>query len=380
MRPDADDVVELTRGLVRIDSSNPDLASGGTGESAVADLVTGWLEPRGFRVQRVEEHSGRPSVLAVGNGDGRSLMLNGHLDTVGLTGYDGDPLDPVIRDGNLYGRGSYDMLSGVAAMMVAAAHAHERPHGGDIVLALVADEENASFGTEEVLRQVRTDAAVVCEPSELELTVAHKGFCWVTVTLTGRAAHGSRPDLGIDAISRAGAFLSALDTMAGQLATGPRHPILGTGSVHAGVIRGGQETSSYPAECVITVERRTVPGEAMATTIAELQQLLQQTYLDQPDLTWHVRADLERHPFHTPEDSPIMTAAMTAIAEQTGRPVRLRGEPFWTDCALLADAGIDTVLFGVRGGGAHAATEWVDLESLQQVTRALTNLTTSYCG
>lgn len=167
-------------------------------------------------------------------------MLNGHLDTVSLASYAGDPLDPVVADGQLYGRGAYDMLSGVAATMVAAVHVHRDPHAGDIVLALVADEENASTGTEEVLRHLRTDAAVVCEPSTLDVTVAHQGFCWVDVTLHGRAAHGSRPDLGVDAIARAGAFLTRLAQHADQLARGSRHLVLGVGSVHAGVVRGGQ--------------------------------------------------------------------------------------------------------------------------------------------
>lgn len=371
-----DDVVDLTRALIRIDSSNPDLASGGAGEAQIATYVEDWLKRRGFHVTRVEERAGRPSIIGVapGSGGGRSLMLNGHLDTVSLVSYDADPLDPVIMDGNLYGRGSYDMLSGVAAMMIAADRAHRSGHAGDIVLALVADEECASFGTEEVLRRVQTDVAVVCEPSDLEVTVAHKGFCWIDVTITGRAAHGSRPDLGVDAIAKAGAFLGQLDQLAAQLASGPAHPVLGTGSVHAGVIRGGQETSSYPETCTISVERRTVPGETLATTVAELETLLIKAYGDDSDVSYSLVPGLERQPFSVLPDSMVTALAVEAIAEVTGKPAVRRGEPFWTDCALLAEAGIDTVLFGVRGGGAHAANEWVEIDSLHQVAEALTRL------
>ena len=381
MRTDTD-VVALTQALIRIDSSNPDLSSGGAGESRIADHVGHWLNQRGFTVTRLEQRPGRPSVVAVaaGTGGGRSLMLNGHLDTVSLTSYDGDPLDPVIIGDTLHGRGAYDMLSGVAAMMTAATTAHRRPHRGDIVLALVADEENASTGTEEVLRHVRTDGAIVCEPSNLDVTVAHKGFCWVDVTITGRAAHGSRPDLGVDAISKTGAFLQHLDQLADRLSRGPAHPVLGPGSVHAGVIRGGQETSSYPETCTVSVERRTVPGETMDTTLTELGQLLHDAYRDEPDVTYQLVPGIDRQPFSARPDSPIVAALLETIATVLGAPASTRGEAFWTDCALLAEAGIDTVLFGVSGGGAHAATEWVDIGSLHQVTEVLTALTAHYCA
>ncbi len=211
-----DETVTLLQELVRIDSTNPDLVPGGAGEGAIASFVATWLGDRGFEVHRLESRPGRPSIVAMarGSGGGKSLMLNGHLDTVTLAGYDGDPLDPVVQDGRLFGRGSYDMKSGVAAMMVAGARAAGQRHAGEIILALVADEEYASTGTAEVLRTFRSDAAIVVAPSELQVTLAHKGFVWFDVTIEGRAAHGSRPDLGIDAIAKAGRFLDALDALA----------------------------------------------------------------------------------------------------------------------------------------------------------------------
>jgi acetylornithine deacetylase len=283
-------VVALTADLVRIDSSNPTLAPGGAGETKIAEFCTAWLNSRGFATTRLETTPGRTSVVATAAGrGGRSVMLNGHLDTVSLTSYDGHPLDPVIENGRLHGRGSYDMKAGIAAMMVAAADVHRHPHRGDIVLALVADEEDASIGTEEVLAHTRgsgiaLDAAIVAEPTGLDLVTCHKGFVWAEATLTGVAAHGSRPDLGVDAIAKAGALLTGLDRLAADLATRPGHPVLGNGSVHAGVIRGGQETSSYPDHCRITVERRTVPGESTATFAAELHAILDPILADQPGL------------------------------------------------------------------------------------------------
>lgn len=381
------EVVALTADLVRIDSSNPTLAPGGAGESEIADFCTAWLDARGFRTTRLETTPGRPSVVATaaGRGGGRSVMLNGHLDTVSLVGYDGAPLDPVVENGRLHGRGSYDMKAGVAALMVAAARVHDRPHRGDVMLALVADEEDASTGTEEVLAHTRRagtalDAAIVAEPTGLDVVTCHKGFVWAEVTLTGVAAHGSRPDLGVDAVAKAGAFLTGLDRLAADLAARPGHPTLGSGSVHAGVISGGQETSSYPDRCRITVERRTVPGEDAATFAAELHAILDPIVADHPGLGGMITTGLERHPLDGDPTRGIAPALATALAEVTGRPAHHRGEAFWTDAALLAGAGIPTVLVGVDGAGAHAAAEWVDLDSLHRATRAVRRAVSAWCA
>ena len=307
-------------------------------------------------------------------------MLNGHLDTVTLAGYDGDPLRAELRGNQLHGRGSYDMKSGIAAMMVAAERAARRPHSGDILVALVADEEYASAGTEEVLRHFTVDGAIVVEPSELEVTIAHRGFVWFEVEIEGRAAHGSRPDLGIDAIAKAGGFLAGLDALARALASGPKHPVLGTGSVHASTIRGGEELSSYPARCTIGIERRTVPGETAETAEAELEGILREVVRANPGVGYRVARGLERRPFDSPRDSAVVRTVLETVAEVTGRPAIERGEPFWTDCALLAEAGIPAVLFGVAGGGAHAATEWVDLDSLKTVTTVLERTIGAFCA
>jgi acetylornithine deacetylase len=385
-RPDPE-VVALAADLVRIDSSNPTLAPGGAGESAIADHCAAWLGTRGFAATRLESTAGRPSILALGagRGGGRSVMLNGHLDTVSLVGYDGDPLEPLVDDGRLHGRGSYDMKAGIAAMLVAAARVHRRPHRGDVVLALVADEEDASIGTEEVLAHLRTagidlDAAIVAEPTGLDLVTCHKGFVWADVTITGVAAHGSRPDLGVDAIVKAGAFLTGLDRLVSDLGTRPGHPVLGAGSVHAGVVDGGQEPSSYPDRCRITVERRTVPGEDAATFEAELRALLDPIMAAQPGLGYTLAMGLERRPLDGDPTRGITPTLSSAVADVIGRPVRHRGEAFWTDAALLADAGVPAVLFGVDGAGAHAAAEWVDLGSLHDATRAVEHALTAWIG
>ncbi|MFJ9634551.1 ArgE/DapE family deacylase [Streptomyces sp. NPDC101175] len=379
---DADPVGLLAR-LISIDSVNPDLVPGGAGETVIADFCGRWLTARGFEVHRLEKRPGRPSFVAVarGTGGGRSLMLNGHLDTVGLADYDGDPLVPRIRDGRMYGRGTFDMKGGIAAMMVAAARATaDGALRGDVILAGVADEEHGSFGTEEVLESFTADAAIVIEPSHLEVTLAHKGFAWYDVEIVGRAAHGSRPDLGIDAIAKAGHFLVALEDLGRRLAQGPTHRLLGTGTVHASVIHGGAEASTYPANCRITLERRTVPGENADSVERELTEVLDHLADEVPDFHYRLTRGLHREPFEADPEAPVVRT-LTRHAEQAlGHPPVVRAEPFWTDCALLDRAGIPCLLFGVDGEGAHAATEYVDLASLDRLTRILTATVGDFCS
>jgi acetylornithine deacetylase len=376
------ELVSLLRRLVEIDSSNPDLGSTGRGEAAVADFITGWLAPHGCEITRLEATPGRPSVVAIwrGTGGGRSLMLNGHIDTVSLDSYEGDGLTPVIRDGALFGRGSYDMKSGIAAMLLAAANASRRAHRGDIVLALVADEEFESAGTIEVLRSISADGAIVVEPSNCEVTLAHRGLVWLDVEITGLAAHGSRPDLGRDAIVQAGRFLARLGDLAHDLALRVEHPFLGAANVHASLVRGGVEMSSYPAECTIGVEWRTLPGQDVDTVVAEIDALLVAVSAEHPGFTYRIVPGLTEPPFEADRSSAVVQSVLANVEAVTGRPPVLRGEPFWTDCALLAAAGIPAVLFGVTGGGAHAASEWVDLASVETVARVLERTIDDFCA
>lgn len=352
----SDSPVELLRQLVAINSVNPDLVPGGAGEAEIGAFCAAWLSARGFEVHRIETRPGRPSIVGIarGTGGGKSLMFNGHYDTVSLATYGGDGLDARIEDGKVFGRGSFDMKGGVAAMMVAAVRAKAKGVRGDILVACVADEEYASFGTEDVARQFRADGAIVTEPSHLELTVAHRGFAWFDVLVQGRAAHGSRPELGIDAIAKAGKFLVALEDYDKRLRANPTHALLRSGSVHASLIKGGEEVSSYPADCRISLERRTIPGETGEIVRAELQAMLDEISAHDADFHATLSAGLERPPFEVSEEEPVVAALDRAAGSNLGRrPVR-RGEPFWTDCAILQAAGIPCVMFGVDGGGAHS--------------------------
>jgi acetylornithine deacetylase len=378
----SDDPIALLRQLVAINSVNPDLVPGGAGEGEIADFCSQWFAARGFEVHRLERTKGRPSIVGVarGAGGGRSLMFNGHYDTVTLAGYDGDPLDPVVRDGKLFGRGAFDMKSGVAAMMTAAAEVRRRGHAGDILVACVADEEYASIGTQEVAERFKADAAIITEPSHHQMTIAHKGFIWFDVILHGKAAHGSRPELGVDAITKAGKLLYALELHDQRMRSEPRHPLLGSGSVHASLISGGEELSSYPARCHVRFERRTIPGETADTVTEEMNRIFVGIRARDPAFAPELIIGLERAPFEVGEDEPIVRALDRHATAALGRKPARRGEPFWTDCAILQQAGIPCLMFGADGGGAHAATEWTTLESVRKLSDILAATAAEWCN
>src|SRR5512138_2405364 len=269
------DLTELLSSLVSIDSTNPDLVPGAAGEGEIARYIASWLERAGLEVRLIESAAGRPNVVAVarGTGGGRSLLLNGHMDTVSQGSF-AEAHKPRIESGRLYGRGAYDMKGGLAACMQAIVEAGRRRLRGDVILAAVVDEEYASLGTATVVETVHADAAIVAEFTELQVVLAHKGFVWFDIETTGRAAHGSRPDLGVDAIAHMGRVLVQLEEMDRALRSEATHPLLGSGSLHAGLIRGGQELSSYPEHCTLSIERRTLPGETPADVEAALLSIL----------------------------------------------------------------------------------------------------------
>jgi acetylornithine deacetylase len=374
-----DGLVELIHALVAIDSVNPSLVPGGAGEREAAAFVAAWARDAGLETETLGATAGRPTVIvrARGTGGGCALLLCGHLDTVTTEGM-ADP-GPRVEGDRLHGRGAYDMKAGVAAALIACRDAARLGLPGDVIVAAVADEEHASIGVQEALETVTADAAIVTEPTELEVIVAHKGFVWAEVEVTGRAAHGSRPHLGVDAIVKSGPVLTALGAL--DEALGARtHPLLGRGSVHASTIRGGEELSSYPARCTIGIERRTLPGETAGDIEAELGALLDRCRAADPALEAQARLSLVREPFAVPEDAEIVTAVRAAAAEELGAPPPVSGASYWADAAFIAAAGIPTVMFGPVGEGAHAAEEWVSIASTEQVTRALIATAARICA
>jgi acetylornithine deacetylase len=374
-------VAELTSQLVAIESINPELGVGGSGESELARFVAEWCERAGLETTLSEAAPGRPNVVAIarGTGAGRSLMLNAHMDTVGVAGVT-DPFVAKVEDGRLYGRGAYDMKGSLAACMLAAAAAKERGLRGDVILTAVSDEEVASVGTEAIAATLQADAAIVTEPTELQVAVAHRGFVLLEIETIGRAAHGSRPHLGIDAIAKMGRVLTGIEELDRRLRANPTHRYVGSGSVHASLIEGGQEYSSYPARCVLQAERRTIPGESVELAVDELQAIIDGAAAADSEFAGSVRSMASREPFEVEEDADVVASVCRCAAPVLGSEPDIVGVSFWADSALLAGAGIPTVLFGPRGEGAHAEVEWVDLESLEQCVEIYGAVAAEICG
>jgi len=380
---DRNELIDLLAALVRIDSVNPDLIPGARGEGEIAAFIADWATRRGLEVVVQEAAPGRPNVIVMarGTGGGMNLLLNGHIDTVGLAGMT-DPFTPRMEEGRLYGRGAYDMKAGVAASLITAQRARALGLRGDVIVACVADEEVASLGTEAIVRELdrwRPDAAIVAEPTEMVLAVAHKGFAWFDIETFGVAAHGSRPHLGVDAIAKMGRVLVEVEKLDRDLRAHPTHRHLGSGSIHASLIQGGQEPSSYPAYCKLGVERRTIPGESMALVEAELQGLLGTCGRDDPAFRARLSGGLARDPFEVDEAADIVQMCRAHLARVTGRPAEVGGVSYWADSALLAAAGIPTVLLGPTGAGAHAAEEWIDLASVAQCADIYTAVAQELC-
>ena len=374
-------VTRILQELVRINSVNPRLAPGAPGESAIAAYVASELQALGMEVDRHEPEPGRVSVVGrlPGSRPGRTLMLNAHADTVAADEM-GDPFSGELRDGRVYGRGSFDMKGGLAAMIGAAKALADagRPHGGEVLLAAVADEEYASLGTADLIGKYRVDGAIVTEPTALDLCLAHKGFIWIEVVAHGRAAHGSRFDLGVDANMRMGRVLADLDRLEQDLRSRPPHPLVGPPSLHAATLSGGTGLSTYAASCTLQIERRTIPGEQTERVLEEIEDILHRQAARDPTFDAEMKVLLVRDPFEVSPGAAIVRALGDATREVCGREPAFIGQTPWMDAALLASAGIETVVMGGTGAGAHAKEEWVDVRSIVDLARCLVGAVLRY--
>jgi acetylornithine deacetylase len=375
------DAVALARALIQIDSRNPTLAPDSPGEGDCARTLASVLDDWGFSVQLLESVPGRPNVVArIGPRDAPALMLNGHLDVVGVEGMIHNPFSAQIRGDRIYGRGSADMKSGVAAMCAAAAKGAKADSSRQILVTAVVDEEYESLGMRALLADgVRADAAIITEPTRLAICPAHRGFVWMDIVVTGRAAHGSRYDIGVDAITHAGLLLAQLEKLERTRESGPRHQLLGRGSLHASKIQGGVGMSTYPELCNLAIERRTLPGESAEKALGEIRDACARVRSEHPQFAARVTLNTAQLPSDVPVDSPIVKRLRGAL-EREGVPVKIEGLSAWTDAAPLNEAGIPTICFGPGDIAlAHAAEEFVPIEEIDVATRVLTRVVREWC-
>jgi acetylornithine deacetylase len=368
------DILDLLRELVRIPSVNPSLAPDeGHGEQAIATFAAEWLNARGVHAWIEEAEPGRPNAVAeVGNGE-PTLVLCAHLDTVGTAGMD-SPFEPRVENGRVYGRGSYDMKGSAAAIMATAVALERTGLNGRVLVALVADEEYASLGAMDFVSRHRADGCIVTEPADGTLVLAHKGFVWARITTTGRAAHGSRWDLGVSAIGKMGRIIAALEEFDRNNLRIRVHPLVGPASMHCALVGGGTGLSTYASQCRLDVERRTLPGETAPQVTQELEEIILRSGEDAS-----VECRFDRPPLMCDPESVVARAVREAIAGVTGHHAPEAGVQFWMDAAIFANAGVPTVNYGPTGAGAHEVVEWVEVDSVVSCANVLAQAATLFC-
>jgi acetylornithine deacetylase len=383
MQIDRDYVRETLVRLVQINSVNPTLVPCAPGEREIAGFIAASLMGIGLKTEIFEPEPGRLSVVGrlEGSGGGRSLMLNAHCDTVDIASM-AEPFSGAIRDGKLYGRGAFDMKGSLAACMAAAKALMDSKTRlrGDVLVAAVADEEYGSLGTSDLIEHVKVDGAIVTEPTALNVCLAHKGYLWIEVEITGRAAHGSKFDLGIDANMKMGAFLHELAILERELRARPPHPLVGPPSLHAATLSGGSGLSTYAAQSIVKIERRTIPAETEVQAVGEIQGIVDKLAESDRDFHAMVRTFFVRDPFEVAPSATIVKAVDSAAHKVLGRRAAHFGDTPWMDSALLQAAGVETVVFGATGAGAHADVEWVDLESVVKLAEILAEAAVDYCS
>ncbi|MFC2165982.1 ArgE/DapE family deacylase [Acidobacteriota bacterium] len=380
---DQDYCLEALKKLVRINSINPELVSNGPGEVQIAEYIEEELTKCGLAPRIHELKPKRCNAVAVlkGTGGGPSLMLNGHMDTVGVEGMK-NPFSPEIRDGKLYGRGAQDMKGSLAAMLTAfkALTDSNVQLKGDLVFAAVADEEHGSIGTEALIQEYKTDAAIVTEPSGLDIGLAHRGFYVFEITTQGFATHGSLYQEGIDANMHMGRIMAELDYLSHTLLQGTKHPLVGPPSLHVPLITGGQGLFIYSDKCQATVERRTLPGETQEDIVTEMESILKKVAKEDNSVNATLKEVMHRDSYEIASEAQIVQILTEETSNLLNREPSFTGHQWWEDSALLGEAGIETVIFGPKGAGAHSHEEWVDIQSVMDTAAILAGTAIRFCG
>lgn len=365
--------------LVRINSVNPALEENGKGENEIGTYIHTLLKKLNFDTAIDEIQPGRINVIGnwKGTGNGKSLILNAHMDTVGVAGME-QPFGATIKNRKLYGRGAYDMKGSIAAMLgvAKAVSEHKITLAGDLILTFVADEEYESIGASALIKKIKADACIVTEPTDLKVCLGHRGFGVYEITTHGKIAHGGLHKEGIDANLKMGKVLAQLDQLSKQL-TNKTHPLFGEASLHVPLIHGGQSLFIYSDKCTIQVERRTLPGEDEESVFDSLKNMINELTLHDKEFRATLQQKIWRNPYEIAADSPIVKMVSNSV--QQFHPVEFIGHAWWEDSGLFGEAGIPTVIIGPKGGGIHQQDEWVDLDSVSMLSTILLDTTIHFC-
>jgi acetylornithine deacetylase/succinyl-diaminopimelate desuccinylase-like protein len=375
---------DLLSELVRIDSVTPWLIPEGAGEAAIARYIAEWLTAAGIEVHLEEVEPGRPNVIArlAGSGGGRSLCLNQHSDTVGYANWADRALRPARDGDHLVGVGAADDKSSCAIAMLALreiAASVERPRG-DVVAAFTVDEEGASIGTFNLVERHRYDGAIVLEPEGIgQVVVEHQGFGWVDIVVHGRAAHGSAPEKGVDAIAHMAEVIRALTQLYASFDS-TKESLSGKTVLHMSTISGGTDYATYPSECSLGIEIGTQPGETLAARVADIEAIFDDCRRRLPDFSAEVHVRLERDPFKAAGHETLLAAADRAVQSVVGRGLERVGLNAWGDAALVQASGIPTIHMGALGGNFHAPDEWVSLAECSAMVEIVRRTALEFSG
>jgi acetylornithine deacetylase len=365
---DAERTINYLEAMVKIDSVNPSLTAGAKGEAEMAVWLADACRELGFSVEFQETAPSRPNVIArwKGTGGGQSLLLTGHMDVVSVDNMTRDPFEPYVENGRMYGRGTQDMKGGLAAILgaVASLKTGGFTPKGDIILGFVTDEEYFSIGTDALVKIVKADAAILTEPTGGDICIAHKGFMWLTLTTSGKAAHGSLYTEGVDAIAHMGYLLRELDRFNAEAP--PKHRLLQRASAHASLINGGLGLSTYPDQCILQIEHRMLPDDTPESVIAYWQTAIDRLSHEVPNFSASVGQDFYRPGYEIDKSAPIVQTIESAFRGKGSKPSYM-GMFGWLDSAILGQAGIPTVILGPGGAGMHGAVEYVILEDVLRV-------------
>lgn len=380
--PDLSYTAQLLQKLVQINSVNPGLDPDGPGEEEIASFICDTLSDLSISFEKDTLAPGRVNVTAriKGTGGGPTLMLNAHTDTVGVEGM-ADPFSGKIEGNKLFGRGSYDMKGGIAAMLGAVKLMKDSglKLKGDLILTFVADEEYESIGALELAKKLSANAAIVTEPTDLKLCPAHRGFGIFKVTTKGKTAHGGRHKEGIDANLMMGKLLAKLSELSDQLPREKTHPLCGEASLHVPLISGGRSLFIYSNECTIDIERRTIPGETLEQVTKELQSQIDHLKNNDPSFQANLECEIWRDPYESDNSTGILSACQKSAGNVLGEIPETIGHTWWEDSAIFGEAGIDTIIIGPAGSGIHEEVEWVDLNSVAQLAKILCETAKDFC-
>jgi acetylornithine deacetylase len=382
---DIREIVELVSNLVRIDSINPWLVKDGAGETGVGKTIADWLKPLGAEVKLEEVEAGRCNLIArlPGSGGGKSLCLYAHLDTVGCALWRDAAFNPRLEGDRLYGLGAGDDKGHCAAAMLALKSIVDRKIrlAGDLWLALLIDEEGTSSGAMRFAEHYKPDAMIVLEPFGLgKITVTHQGFGWLDVIVKGRAAHGSAPEVGIDAILHMAEVITRLGRLDREKYAFTSHPMNGKTVFHTSIITGGTDYATYPSECVLGIEIGTQPGETIDARVREIETIFAEVKKDYSNFDGSVRVTLARDPFEASGHQALWDVLAAQIEKELGRLPIPCGENAWGDAALFQIAGIPTLSLGAQGDHFHAPDEWVSVSELGKLVKILEGTSENFCG